>query len=118
MPKNTADSCMFCGANPCECNKPAKKAAVPRVKQVKPVIQKLTPSVVARPTKPALQAVARVRDQEKAELGRAITVFADLDMLHRDELEKHRDIIDLPRDRIDAMIWRQDVDQARKTIES
>lgn len=38
----------------------------------------------------------------------ALTALAGADLLHRDELVKHRAKIDLPDHKVDAMIWKQD----------
>jgi hypothetical protein len=37
----------------------------------------------------------------------ALTALADAGLLHWEELERHRDTIELPAWRIDALIWRQ-----------
>ena len=125
MARNTADACMFCGVNhsgncPSD-DKPVRKKALPKVERVRqhaqPAAVKDSPPVPAAGSKagparpptnrPNLAAIKRVRDPELEELGRAITCFAAEDMLHMDELVKHRAIIALPAHTIDAMIWRQ-----------
>ncbi len=127
MARNTVDVCMICDQVDCRCNKrPAKKAvpkkAVPKIPAPASLDRpKPNPPVRVAPTRtgagktgepdqavPSLARVKSAREIEDEELGRAITCFAEQDMLHRDELIKYRRIINLPPHRIDAMIWKQD----------
>jgi hypothetical protein len=125
MARNTADACMFCGENHSgNCGGTAAKKSAPKVTRVRP--EKPAQPVAPQPTqraesskpdevsvfddagyKPAMTSIARVRDPQEEELSRAITVLADADLLHHEELDKHRDRIKLPSYRINAMIWKQ-----------
>lgn len=124
MVRNTADACMFCGQNPCACGKPARAkpklqpktspsemgskigpaaAVVPAVRKAAPTVQ----SVVGATRRPDLSNVTRVRDPEQEQLSKAVTLFAERDMLHADSLREHRKLIRLPPSQVDAMIWKQ-----------
>lgn len=120
MARNTADACMFCGCNPCACGKSAKKAGPPKVTRVRPErsAQQAAGEArepVAQPTaRPSLASVERVRDPGTEQLSYAITLFAERDMLHHTSLAEHRDLIRLPKNAIDAKIWRQKHDELRR----
>ncbi len=99
--------------------KPAQ-AAPTSAPIIKPVIRprpaRVQPPIQVKPPtqpRPGLEAVVRAQEEYTEALGKAITVFAELEMLHRDELQKHRKIISLPDHVIDRMIWRQDVEQSK-----
>lgn len=131
MARNTADACMFCDHNPCTCTKvkraklgpaPTPHRAAGSASEVGPAAENpvSAPPVASEgPTRvrPNLASVARVRDEEKdtetEALAYAVTLFAERDMLHRDSLTEHRDLVRLPAYKIDAMIWRQDNVAAR-----
>lgn len=119
MARNTADACMFCGLNPCRCGKPAKAAL--KVTRVRPSaaptgppsvtasrerISEVGAVTVASPVRPNLANVQRVKDPGTEEMARAVTVFAEAEMLHHSSLIEHRDLIRLPPHEIDRLIWR------------
>lgn len=131
MARNTADVCIFCMQNPCRCGKPDKPKAAPRKLSTSPVATPAPSRTSGRPLdgapsevgsnavvasaaaspptrRPNLASVARVKNTELEALAYAVTCFAEKDMLHRDSLVEHRDLIRLPAYRIDAMIWKQD----------
>lgn len=106
MARNRVDYCIICGQTPCACSKQHK---------IQPKkATKLVPTVVAPTGVPAegrvnLANIPKIITDEQREFNCAVTVLADADLLHRDELERHRASIELPSHRIDALIWRQDV---------
>lgn len=120
MPKNTVDACMFCGFVTCECGKKRKPTPLARAKRATPkppVAQPAAPTVqpASRSTQSNLTSATRAKSESEEALGKAITAFAEQDMLHYEELVRHRAIIDLPEHVIDRMIWRQ---ENRASVES
>lgn len=133
MTRRAVDYCMFCDTIPCSCNKKPAKTTPKLKKKSAPTIPVPTespvttkPTVSTKSTKPTTSSVPtkppvdftkikQIRTEEDLALRNALTVLANADLLHRDELVKHRDMIDLPTNRIDILIWRQDHAAATKT---
>lgn len=129
MARNTVDACMFCGLNPCRCGKPAKAAPrkpATKTSLVSPVTgmtggtpSEVGPETVAPPPvatvpstpsrgRPNLASVTRVPNEDSEALARAITLFAERNMLHWTSLKEHKELIRLPDLTIRRMIWRQE----------
>lgn len=116
--------CMFCENVPCTCRSSSKKT---KAKEPSPPVEIALPAVaptrsrglsaanLLKPTVlPHKTVLSQVSSDDDAELARAITVLAGAGLLHRDELIKHRDKIHLPPVKIDAMIWKQDLQERRE----
>lgn len=129
MPRNTVDTCIICSEVDCRCNKVPKKVVPKKTRPSPPtrvaptrvaprggVAKVVLPEQQSQP-KPTLPQVKSASQIERELLANAITCFAAEDMLHRDELVKHRDLIHLPQHRIDAMIWKQDNNAANERNE-
>lgn len=132
MARNKVDECMFCGFAPCACNKPAKPVATTKeVKAPQPKAPRanlptthnpgISPSPVAPPIREVRQAgvpglpaasapktlhVKQYRSTEEEQWRRAITLIATVLGLSEADLVKHRDSLDLPDWKIEALIWR------------
>lgn len=123
--RRVADSCMFCEDEPCICiKKPKKSTLKPKNKPTTSVPTESTiPTKSPVPTKsrkptttiatPDFTQIKQIRSEEDQAFRNALTALADADLLHRDELVRHRGMIDLPSTRIDLMIWRQDYQASR-----
>lgn len=110
------DNCMFCDALPCVCGKPKSVVRIPSKAQkpatpVAPVAKPIPAAPVSIPKSPSK--IVNLSSPDDAEMARAITVLAEAELLHRDELVKHRRAIAMPSYKIDALIWRQDVEADR-----
>lgn len=114
MARNRVDYCILCGETTCVCNRqrriqPRKATAPAQAAQSIPMTQPAQPAAQQQQARVKLTSVPKVATEDQVEFDRAITVLADAEILHRNELDKYRANIDLPDHRIDAMIWRQDV---------
>lgn len=114
MIKSSSSDCIFCDPNPCGCN--SKKKTSPSVRKklpgsvairstvksvVKPVV-KSTASTAPRKATPRPVAV-----DPELELSRAITVLAEAGLLPAEELIKHKEKLQIPKQKIAVLIWRQ-----------
>jgi hypothetical protein len=120
MARGRSDECMFCGGNPCECNKPSKPTRIRKVPTgetpaVAPPAKRLRPpakvphAATVRSPAPAQRTPAPVkqyRTEEEQQWRRAITIIAESGLIGEDELTKHRASINLPPWKIDALIWK------------
>lgn len=132
MARNKVDDCMFCGNNPCDCNKPSKperaqkipratkptvvvelpaEAVAPAIKSVRPPARvpnrvPLCKREPAQRVQPKTPTVKQFRTEDEKEWRRALTVIALSGLIGEDELTKHRDSFDLPSWKIDALIWK------------
>lgn len=134
--QNRIDDCIFCECRPCRCVelvRPGRKAAqrVPSsavVRESRPPAAPdahapTTPKLIAKRLKPpsaptsvaVLEAplvktrpeVRDIRSQEETDLRMALTALADAELLCAEDLVRERNRIELPKWRIDALIWRQ-----------
>jgi hypothetical protein len=123
MARMTVDPCMFCGSVPCTCiaakpkAKPIKaakpEAAKPDVPlEPKKFVMKALPTVAAPeppPARTALQQTSKVQEiaAEDAELGRALYVLCMGGLMCADDIEKYKEIMSIPQERLRVLIWKQ-----------
>jgi len=118
------DTCFLCDSIPCRCFGNARKSRAssskqgnpeptPAVAQKKVALPTRTPITVpvVKSAKPRARfdpsSIKNIQTEEEAELRRAATVLAMAFELDVETLESHRNLIDLPAWKIDAMIWKQ-----------
>lgn len=123
MARKTGDSCMFCGASPCECGKPKKPAVVakkpPTTKPVTITPVPTTPSVPTvdpTPTTSPLESTGarknllsgrkRAFDEGYREHSDAVIALMQSFQLDPRDIARNRHMIDLPDWKIEAHIWK------------
>jgi len=122
MGRMTVDPCMFCGSMPCTCiatkpktkviRAPAKTVKSETPPEPKKFVMRALPTVVSPPTLPsrtALQQTSKVQEAaaEDAELGRALEVLCMGGLMCADDMEKYKDLMLIPPDRLRILIWKQ-----------
>jgi hypothetical protein len=112
MAREQLEYCMFCGATPCQCDKPAPKKAIRKAQP------KAEPTAVVEP-KPKIQPFNTERvglaaskqvnliTPEEAALREALTIFCKAEMMCVDDMMKYRSDINLTDLEFRTAVWKQ-----------